>query len=106
MSEVVPWVDRDDPINGSTMEIFVDPALALKKLRRNLCIYGTPRSSWLDAALFVGVLLYAALVTLVVELFASAWSIAAVIGAAILVVSAMVGPIMSLFKADVAENIL
>eukprot|EP00438_Fugacium_kawagutii_P010631 Skav233296 [mRNA] locus=scaffold1501:73449:83388:+ [translate_table: standard] len=32
--EVVPWVDRDDPINGSTMEIFVDPAVALKKLRR------------------------------------------------------------------------
>eukprot|EP00438_Fugacium_kawagutii_P010628 Skav233293 [mRNA] locus=scaffold1501:36180:43117:+ [translate_table: standard] len=31
---VVPWVDRDDPINGSTMEIFVDPAVALKKLRR------------------------------------------------------------------------
>ena len=65
-------------------------------LARRVWIQQPPMSSWYDAALLVGVALYTSLVVCLI--MSSAVSIAAAVGAGMLVISAMMSPIMSLLK--------
>ena len=65
-------------------------------LARRVWIQQPPMSSWYDAALLVGVALYTGLVVCLI--MSSAVSIAAAVGAGMLVISAMMSPIMSLLK--------
>lgn len=65
-------------------------------LARSVWIQQPPMSSWYDAALLVGVALYTGLVVCLI--MSSAVSIAAAVGAGMLVISAMMSPIMSLLK--------